>query len=131
MPVCVTIKGKRHQLCAGDLNGLLTLQNREIVPPLDIDDTDYKEDFVDDGDEMCMVETINGKEVFDDSNQLIGVIDTRFYIHFRDDITAETWVLFEGERYNILNVMDLDLRHDWLRLSCDSRGSDTVAVNQA
>jgi len=131
MSVCVTIKGKRHTLCAGDLDRILTLQDRAIVPPLDINDTDYTEDFVDDGDEFCMVETLSGQEIFDETNQLVGVIDTRFYIRFRDDITAETWILFEDDRYTILKALDLDKRHEWLKLDCDSRGSDTLAVNQA
>lgn len=131
MSVCVTIRGKKHKLCAGDLDRILTLENRAIVPPLDIDDVDYTENFVGDGDEMCMIETISGKEVFDESNQLIGVIDTRFYIYFRDDITAETWVLFEDDRYSIIKVTDLDLRHEWLKLECDSRGTSALAVNQA
>ena len=131
MTVCVRIKGKRQELCSGDLDRFITIQDRKIVPPIDIDDVDYTEEFEDDGEEACMVETINGQEVFDGTNVLIGVIDTRFYIRFRDDINAQSWILFEDERYNIIKTIDLDKRHLWLRLDCDSRGTVVKVVNEA
>lgn len=131
MTVCVRIKGKRRQLCSGDLDREIMLQNRSITAPSALGDADYGEDFEDDGVEPCMIITVKPREVFDETNTLIGTVDTEFYIRYRDDVTSQSWIDFENVRYNIISTEDLDLRHEWLKLNAELRGPVTTPVNES
>ena len=134
MSVCVKIRGKKRQLCAGDLDRLIKLQERTITPPDEDDDTDYGLDFEDllQDDVFAMVVTRpNGTTFFDTVTNLDVIVDIEFYIRFLEGITAQTWIEFEDTRYSILNAEDLDKRHEWLKLTCNERGDKANAVNAA
>ena len=77
-----------------------------------------------------MIESMNGETIFDGTNTE-RVVTHRIYIRYLPGVTAEAWILFDGVRYNILDVEDLDARKEWLRLRCTIRGVDTNSVNAA
>jgi head-tail adaptor len=78
----------------------------------------------------AMVETVNGKEVFDGTN-LIGVATHFFYIRALSGQTAENWVKFKDDYYDILDVMTFAEDDRFQVLRCNVRGSTNQPVNLA
>jgi len=137
MATCVKIKGKRRKVCIGDLDRLVRLENRAITPPEN--GIDYTETFtkkqisgspIPPGDVWAMIESVSGETVFDSTN-IERDVTHRIYIRFDEGVTAQTWILFEGTRFNILDVEDLDLRHEFLLLRCTVRGTSAKSNNAA
>ena len=120
MPVCTNIRRKKRQPCIGDMDSLVTLQNRTLVP--EISGAGASEDFVDAStDVWALVETTAGETIFDGVNKDVSVTH-KFTICYDPSVTAETWVLFDGNRFDIMNVEDLDGRHQYLVLRTTDRG---------
>ena len=131
MSTCVRIRGKKRKLCINDLDRVITLQNRNIIPPLDFGGCEASEEFSDDNDvEAMLVTRASGYTVFDGTNTEVD-ISHQFYMRYDDSVSTETWILFESKRYDIITMEDLDERHEWLRLNCNVRGTTEKAVNDA
>lgn len=129
MPSCVKLRRKRRQVCIGDLDELITLQDRKITPSST--GVDAGETFTDTNPAIwAMVETVSGETIFDNTNTERDVTH-RFTIRFIDGITAETWISFDGDRIDILNVEDYEERHEFLLLRASNRGVDTNEANRA
>ena len=129
MPVCTKIKGRKRQICIGDLDQIITLQNRSLTAPAF--GVDATETFTDaNPDLFTMVKTVTGESVFD-GTETERTVTHRFYVEFLTGITAETWILFDGNRYDILDVEDLDERHEWLLLRATKLGTTANQVNEA
>ena len=103
----------------------ITLQNRDIQPP-DFGSSDYDEDFTNDRVVLGIINTSRGKTMFDgvSNNRLVTQI---IFIAFIPNITAETWVLFKGRRFDVLDVENCCERDDVLKLSCSERGIGNAA----
>jgi head-tail adaptor len=43
----------------------------------------------------------------------------KIVIRYRTDITPDMWFIYEGQRYNILYVMDSNLDHERLEIFCE------------
>jgi len=134
---CDKIKGKRRKVCIGDLDRLVKLENRSITAPSD--GVDYTETFtnkqisgspIPSGEVWAMIESVSGETVFDATN-IERDVTHRIYIRFISGITASTWILFEGIRFNILDVEDLDFRHEFQLLRCTIRGTSSRSNNAA
>lgn len=109
----------------------ITLQNRDIAPPL-FGTPDFDETFSGDISRQAIVKTIRGKTFFDgvSTERLItheicleyeaGVIDD-------DTVTAETWVLFKGRRIDVLAVENCCEEDKVLILTCSDRGVGEAA----
>lgn len=137
MAVCVNIRGRRRAICIGDLDRMIILENRAIQSPKD--GVDYTELFTDKpiddsplspGEVWSMIETSSGATVFDGTN-IERVYTHRFYIRWIPDVTSETWILFDGDRYEIINVEDLDARREFLLLKATLRGTSLNSNNAA
>lgn len=131
MPRCIPLRRKKRQPCIGDMDNEITLQARAIKPPLS--GVDASEQFTDaaSGDVIyALIETRSGETVFDDTNTERDVTH-RFIIPFVDGITAETWISFNGDRFDILGVEDLEERHEYLLLRASNRGLDSNRANDA
>jgi len=129
MPVCVKIKGRKRQICAGDLDRRITLTGRTIQTT-EIGTPDFGEDFPDAIQRWAMILTEKGDEVFA-FNNVDRVFSHSFYLRYDPVITASYYVEFDGNRYDILNVEDLDERHEFIRLKCALLGDQTKASNFA
>ena len=127
MPICVKLRRKRRQPCVGDLDTLITLQDRALTPPTEVDFTEL---FTENSIVWAMVNTVRGKTAFDEAN-VERDITHEFTIRFAEGITSETWVLFEGKRHDIIDTEDLEERHAWLVLRCAKLGPTTQVVNDA
>lgn len=123
MPRCQPIQKKRRNVCIGDMEDEIILENRAIQAP-DFDKVDFDEEFTAPNPPVwSMIDTVQGKTFFD------GVSTERdithwVYINFDTTVTAETWVkLADGRRLDILKVENLDERSDYMLLHCEDRGA--------
>jgi SPP1 family predicted phage head-tail adaptor len=117
-----------EKICAGDLDRQIVIQMRSITPPT-ADGIDYDEAFVVKQSFWAMIETASGETVFDEAN-VERVVTHKFYIRYLEGLTFESWVLYNGKRYQIVDVQDLGERHQFYRLRCTLRGSESVPVNR-
>lgn len=124
MPTCRRIRKKKRIVCVGDMRDVITLNDRDITPPL-FNTVDFDENFQPistvNPQTLSLIETVDGKTYFDGVNTETPITHI-IYIPFNDVVTAETWIEFEGRRIDILRVEDLDERHEFLKLTCTERG---------
>ncbi len=128
MPKCIKLQRKKRQPCIGDLDTLITLQDRVIASPTTT--VDFSETFTENATVWAMMNTLRGKTIFDGAG-IERDITHEFTVRYLSGVDSETWVLFEGERYDIIDTEDLEERHDWLILRCAKLGTTTQAVNDA
>lgn len=129
MAKCSKIKRPKRQVCVGDLDTMITLQDRDITPP-PFGDPDFDENFTDTGDVWAMVKTVSGKTWFDGVSTDINITH-EIYIYYDPTVGAETWVLLNGRRLDILDVDNLDERDEFLKLTCIDKGPATKEANKA
>ena len=99
----------------------ITLQNREIKPPL-FGKPDFDETFSGDQVVTGIVSTKRGKTLFD-GVATDNPITHKISIEFLAGVTAETWVLFKGSRLDILDVENCCEKDEVLILRCTERGT--------
>ena len=129
MPRCVRLKRKHRKICVGDLNNTITLQDRAITAPSS--GFDATEAFTTNTpDAWAKIDTSRGETVFDGSDTEVDVTHV-FTIRWLSGITAETWILFDGERFDILDTQDLEERNEWLIMKCTNKGTTANAANEA
>lgn len=137
MPICVKIKGKKRWVCLGDLRNRVDIQTRTIRPPTG-DGVDLGETFTTARSVFALIETTRGQEMFD-GTELRRAYSHIFYIKYIPNtvltdgtrLTEQEWVKFEGRLFNIVDVEDVDERHEFLILRCAERGLSTDEVNLA
>jgi len=129
MTSCAKIRIKRRSICIGDLKYLIELNNRAIQAP-ELGSVDYDETFTPTETVRAAIETKSGETIFDQSNTEHSVTH-RFYIRFLSGVTAETWIKFDSDLYDILTVENLDGQNRFLLLRCTIRGLSTVKTNLA
>lgn len=134
MTQCVQVKLKHRKICIGDLNKKIQLYTRSITAPRDItaddDQVDYGETFSNAVTVWAGIETKSGREIFDGSN-LIGVATHFFYIRFRQGLTSESWIKFNGEYYDILRIENWEERNEFMLLYSSVRGDALLKGNMA
>ena len=134
MPVCKPQRGQKRNLCIGDKNHLVTIQDRNIQPPGTLDPSNqfyFTEAFVNipEFQVWAMVKTITGETFFDDTN-LERDVTHHLFVNFDTNIDAQKWVtLDDGDRLDILNAEDLDNRKTEMLLRCTNRGPSGNANN--
>lgn len=110
------------------MDTLVVLQDRAILAPTT--DVDFSESFTENATVWAMINTVRGKTEFD-SADVERSLTHEFTIRFIDGITSESWILLEDERYTIIDVEDLEERHEWMVLRCAKLGNTSQAVNDA
>lgn len=129
MPVCTKIRKKKRQACIGDMRDEIVLQDRSITPP-DFNAVDFTENFTPTDTVWAEINTVSGKTYFDDVNTEIDITH-EILIRFDPAVTAETWILFDGRRIDILTTEDLDERHEYMLLTCNDTGESAQAASEA
>lgn len=129
MAVCKTIANVRRKVCVGDLDKLIQVQTRSIQPPAG-SSVDFFEQFTEYQDFWALIQTVNGLSIFDGSG-ITQNITHKIYIPYAEGITFENWVQYNGNRYRISRVENLDERNEFFLLYCIFRGSAALAVNEA
>lgn len=122
MPICTPIHKKRRNICIGDMEDEITLEDRAITPP-DFDSTDFDETFTTNATVWALIQTVEGKTFFDGVSTEENITHW-IYINFDVTVTAETWILLsDSRRLDIIRVEDLDERNDFMLLHCTDRGA--------
>lgn len=129
MAICSKIRRKKRQVCVGDLNTEIILQDRAITEPL-FGDPDFDENFTDTATVWAAVNTVDGKTFFDgvstDTN-----ITHEIFIRYDATVTAETWIELGGQRIDILRVQNLEERNQFMKLICSDRGATSAEASKA
>jgi len=120
---------KRREPCLGDLRERIHLHDRAIQAPI-FGKADSTEEFSGPKIVWASVKTVSGKTIFTGANIDVA-LSHEIIIRYDDKVTSETWVEFEGKNFKIVNVEDLDERHDFLRLLCTERGDKDLGAAQA
>jgi SPP1 family predicted phage head-tail adaptor len=131
MATCKKIKRLSERVCIGSLNKRISLQVRNLTPPVG-DEVDFDEEFTVLEDIWAMVETVAGKVFFDDSNTDKSITHN-FYIRYISGIsvTAENWIRYDDRYFDIVNVENLDEGNRFLLMRTTERGSVNKEVNKA
>jgi len=111
------------KICISDFKNLIKLQTRELQT--DNYSPDFNLDYKDKVEVWAKIQTTIGKEIFAGVNVDRDVTHI-FTIRYIDYITAQYWILFEGKRYDILNVENIDEENKFMRLRCNVRGEDEL-----
>lgn len=132
MAKCVKLQRTKTQVCTGNLDKLIEIYQRDIEPPLNsfIADPDYTETFTLLYTVWSMIQTPKGKVIFDD----IGTekrITNVFYTRYLPDITSQNWIVYNGKRYDIERVKNLEENNLYLEIATIIRGDDTKAASEA
>ena len=65
------------------------------------------------------MKTVAGKVFFDGVNVDVAV-SHEILVRYDPSVTSETWILLkDGRRLDVVNVEDLEGRHEYLRLLCN------------
>ena len=115
------VRRGRRKLCVGDLRDRICLQKRTLTEPA-FGDAEAGEEF--EGTEVwALIKTSVGKALFDGVNQDVNVTH-EVAIRYDPEVTATTWIeLGDGTRLDVVNVEDLEERHEYQWLRCTERGS--------
>lgn len=116
-----TSRRKRRIVNIGDLNKRINLQTRAINSTFQTKINKQTAEFVTYANPWAKVETTRGKTQFDGVELKIAY--THYItIRYRKNMDQTTWVEYEGNRYDIIDIEDLDDRHEFLLLRCKISG---------
>ena len=122
MPSCNPVRKKRRNVCIGDMEDEITLENRAITAP-EFEGVDFDETFTPNPPILALVETVRGKTFFDGVNTEEDITHW-VYINFDSTVTSETWIkLADGRRLDIVRVENLDERSEFMLLHSVDRGA--------
>lgn len=127
----VFLRRKARRGVVGDMTHRITIQDRAITPP-DDGDVDLDHTFTTAATVWASVETLSGETLFDgvEKDDIVSHSITIRYIE--GVVSSESWILLpDGTRLDILNVEDLEERHEWLHLLAKRTGADTLPAAQA
>lgn len=122
------IRIKKRQVCIGDLDKEIELQDRDIVPPV-FGSPDFDENFTTNATVWAGIKTVDGKTFFDGVNTET-VITHNIFIRFDATVTSETWILFDSRRFDILKVENFEERGEFMLLTCVDRGLANTAATK-
>ncbi len=130
MPSRIRIKSKKRVVCIGDLKDRITLQDRNIQPPV-FGSVDFDENFKTFGIAWALIKTVSGKTHFDGVSKETNITH-EIHIVFDETVTDQTWIILEkGRRLDILEFENLDERSQFLKLICTDRGASSKPATAA
>lgn len=128
MPQCIPVKKKFRKVCLGDLRDRIVIQDRNIKAPQN--GVDYSEQFDRGRKRRAMINTVRGSVFFDDLGQQT-VITHDIYFRYDKSLTTQNWILFDGKRFKILELTNLDERRRWLLAECTDKGDKNKLASGA
>lgn len=132
MSQCKDITPKKRRLCTGDLRDRIEIQSRALKPTT-FSSSDYQEEFITISTVWASIQTTRGFQSFNDVGTVENNVTHKIYIRFSTEltITTENWLIFKNERYDIIDIENLEERNEFLLLYCEKKGSDSVPANEA
>lgn len=131
MPVCEKITGKKRLVCAGEMNRLITIFDKDIQGKA-IDNWDYK--LTPFAEVFAMIQTTKGNEIlgglerptYGSNVESVGIQNSYFYIRYLDGIQSHFTILYNENFYKILEIENLDDRNEFLLIRCAKRGGVNI-----
>lgn len=74
------------------------------------------------------LQTIKGEDIFDGTN-VVGTATHNFFIRAIRTLTAETWLEYNGEYYDVLDIQNYEERNQFMVLRCSVRGDTSKETN--
>lgn len=103
----------------------ITIHSRSLSVPV-FGSPDFSESFVPSLTVWAIVQSVDGKTMFDGVNQVDRAVTHTFTLRHDPLITAESWVEYNGVLYDILRVDDLDGRGEFMVLTASERGANSL-----
>lgn len=125
---CKIIRPKKRRLCTGDLDRRIDIYSRTLNAPSF--DVDFDHTFNNKKTVWSALESVNGRDTFYLTN-LDQKVSHIFYVRWYAGLTAESWINFKSELYDIIQVENLDERDEWYSIYCNVRGDEDAGVNSA
>lgn len=114
------------KVSAGDMNKLISLFRREIVPA-GYNEAAISEQYTKIGEVWAKLETRDNSGAVMFAGVEVGQGATHtFTIRFRPGVTSETMIGWGGMYYEIIDVTDWEERHEYLLLKCHVKGDKTL-----
>ena len=134
MSACSAIRKPKRRVCVGDMVDVITLMTRSLDAPT-FNNPDFDNVFAplnaSAPKSLAMIVTPKGKTYFDSVSETDVDVTHYVYITYNPDVTSEIWVYFEGRRFDVLRVEDLEERHEFMLLTCVDRGLVTKNASKA
>ncbi len=130
MGECVKIRRKLKRVCIGSLNHKITITIRGIKVP-EGDDPNFSEEFTEDRGVWSMIETINPKVFFDQTNT--EQVKTHYFTIRKPagNVNVVNWITYQDINYNVLAVENINEDNRFLKISANVRGDASIPVNEA
>ncbi len=128
MANCIKIRRKKEQACIAALNRRIDIFVREITP-ISTETVDFNEAFLNQRTVWANIVTKVGAQFFDENNILQRITHV-FVIRFIPDVTFQNFLVFQLQRYRIVEVENLEQSDTYYRLSCTIRGTDLLEVTK-
>ena len=132
MAVCQNITPKKKKLCLSAFRKKISLFRRSILAPAS--SQAHSHDYEPFANPFAAIETKGkGVDIFDGietsgADGIPVVASHVVMIKYRDDLTAEDYVRFGGDNYDILKTENVDERNQYLRLFCALKGDEDKAA---
>ncbi len=132
MAVCQNITPKKKKLCLSARRKKISLFRRTILAPAS--SQAYSHDYESFANPFAAIETKGkGVDIFDaietsGADGIPVVASHIVIIKYRSNVTAEDYVRFGGNNYDILKAENIDERSQYLRLFCALRGDENKAA---
>jgi SPP1 family predicted phage head-tail adaptor len=114
--------------CIGDMRERVKLHERSMQAPV-FDSTDVSENFEGTKVVWANVITVTGQTFFSEANVDVSLTHV-IIIRYDNAVSSETWIELENKNLRIVSVEDLDMRHEFMKLRCTSRGDKTLGAAQ-
>jgi len=120
--------------CAGKMDRKITIFDRNILPPgfANSEDVDANEIFNNPKIRYAQIKTLGNRGItIFDSVGIEKIVTHEFIIRFDITLTSENWIEYNGSRYDIVGVFDLNEKHRFTSLKCIIRGSISKEATKA
>jgi len=124
---CDRVKIKNRRVCIGDLNIRIKIQTRTLESN-NTATIELVENFTDVVEVWAAVNTTRGSQLFDGS-EISNPFTHIFYIRHRSNIDFEKWIEYKDEKYDIVDVENLDTDDNFLLMKCIKKGTKDNAAN--
>lgn len=126
---CRKKRTKNNLYCIGDLNIEAVFYDREIEARTD-DEVGIDENFENGETRWVGVESVNGIDVFDETNIAIAATH-RIIARYDSTIFSKRWIVIDSKYFKVLQRTNVAERKRWIEYLCLERGVTTRKVNKA
>lgn len=111
----------------GDMRILISIHTRAISEP-NFNTAKFSQQYTPLTTVWAKVDSVTGKKYF--SGVQLKENTTEFFtIRYRDDITSEKIIEYDGKYFEILDVLDPEKRKRFLFIQCKEKGATTKKAN--